>query len=185
MLVFACRVWFGLGNFECACTYKKEERETRYAPPLVCETVSVPMSRVSRTFTSEENCRNRYENGAGMFNGHATLDNLINHAIILGDIRLVLVVFWAHMYNYIACARDLNKQQAREIGGVVIREPSEDDIKLLTERIQASEWNMQNIHNILFSDALDFTHDQVWDLAGVIAERKEKHDIENPPPRRV
>jgi hypothetical protein len=43
-----------------------------------------PMSRVSRTFSSEENCRKRYENGEGMFNGYATLDALMNQGDSFG-----------------------------------------------------------------------------------------------------
>jgi hypothetical protein len=93
-------------------------------------------------------------------------------------------MYCAHVFDYISYARDVVKKRVvQEIGLLVFSEPSEHDIKLLTERIQASEWNMENIQEILFSSPLDFTHQQVWDLAGVIALRKEKHDIENPRPR--
>ena len=84
-----------------------------------------------------------------------------------------------HMHSYISHGNEIVKRSAtQEFGLLAIPVPSEGDIKLLTERIKASEWNMQNIQDILFSVALDFKHDQVWDLAGVITERKQRDNAE-------
>ena len=165
---------------------KGREREIGYAPPLVCETVSVLMSLAFESLSLKEACERRHQSGRHAFHGTKTFKRLTSHAELFGDMPLEPEVFQSHMHSYICVGSDIVKKRVtQEVGLLAIPVPSEDDIKLLTERIQASEWNMQNIQEILFSSNLDFTQDQVWDLAGVIAERKEKHDIENPRPRSV
>jgi hypothetical protein len=87
-------------------------------------------------------------------------------------------VLSAHFFEYILCGRDLVKTQAADIGLLAIGEASDEDISTLKDKIQVSDWDMQNIQDILFSTPLDFTFVQAFDLAGVITQRKKKDDAE-------
>ena len=77
-----------------------------------------------------------------------------------------------HCFGYIYRASDIVKKNAQEAFGVEVPEPSEEDLMLLKDRIQATKFDMLAIQDILFSTPLAFSYEHMWDLASVIIQHK-------------